>query len=315
MTDTIDIGVDGYPKQITQRNFFAVVWLLLRPYQWIKNILIWVPFVAAHQYGNLSKLILLGAAFCAFNLVASSAYVLNDILDVAHDRLHPCKKYRPFAAGELPIGVGWILSPLLFFAAMVISYVFLPLHFAECLICYFLLTLAYSIWVKKYIALDVVVLAVLYTMRIVAGGVAIAVDISFWLLTFSLFLFLSLAWIKRYSELLVLCAEEDSSSVLPGRGYIAQDLHFIAGVGSASGYISVLVLALYIHDNAASYLYRSPQILWLGCPLLLYWVSSIWLNAYRGKMHDDPILFALKDRNSLVVALLFVTVAVCATIL
>lgn len=315
MTDSIDIYVDSYPQKKINRKFFSALWRLLRPYQWIKNTLVWVPLLAAHQYGDISKLIVLAIAFCAFNLVSSSAYVMNDVLDVAHDRLHPRKKNRPFAARELPIIVGWILTPLLFCLAILLSDIFLSLRFAESLCIYFLLTVAYSVRLKKYIALDAVVLAVLYTMRIIAGGVAIAVDLSFWLLAFSLFLFLSLAWVKRYSELSLLGIQKDNPPALPGRGYISHDLHFIASVGAASGYLSVLVFALYIHDNAASYLYHAPQLLWLACPLLLYWVSYIWLVAYRGNMHDDPILFIIKDKLSLLVGILFVVIGVCATVL
>lgn len=316
MTNTFEIeGLsDGDQKSAVWRQFFFAIWRLLRPYQWIKNTLVYVPLFAAHQYGDLSGMMLLMGAFGVFNLVSSSAYIINDLLDVEHDRLHPRKKNRPFAAGELRLMVGWILAPLLFCLAMVCCYVFFPMRFMGCLLGYFLLTLAYSIQLKKYSSLDVLVLACLYTLRIIAGGLAISLNLSFWLLTFALLIFLSLAWIKRYIEVSAL-QRNNSLDVVPGRGYVAEDLHFIAGVGPCAGYLSVLVLALYIQDNTASYLYHSPHLLWLACPLLLYWISYIWLVAYRGMMDDDPILFAVKDKVSLFVAILFITIGVFATIL
>jgi 4-hydroxybenzoate polyprenyltransferase len=187
------------------------------------------------------------------------------------------------------------------------------LAFTGVLLVYFAVTLAYSFSLKRYAVLDVLVLAGLYTIRIVAGAVATGIPLSFWLLTFSMFIFLSLAFMKRYSEL-KLVKNVGQEGKLPGRGYAADDLEAVSTMGIVSGYLSILVLALYIHDGYTAVLYRSPQIIWLACPLMLYWVSRTWLITHRGAMNDDPVMFAIKDRVSHIVAACFLLIFVVAAL-
>ncbi|HJU40284.1 MAG TPA: hypothetical protein VJ724_11975, partial [Tahibacter sp.] len=167
---------------------------------------------------------------------------------------------------------------------------------------YYALTLAYSLHLKRVVMLDVVVLAALYTVRIIGGAAAIGGGLSFWLLAFSMFLFLSLAMLKRYTELAAL--QNGPTNKASGRGYTVDDVPLIQSLGGSSGYLSVLVLALYINSTASEALYHRPQILWLLCPLLLYWISRVWLVAHRGGMHDDPVVFALVDTVSRIVLVL-----------
>ncbi len=283
-------------------------WLrALRPHQWMKNLLIFVPLFASGQL-NVPHLLALGLlAFVAFGLCASSVYVLNDLLDLAEDRQHPRKRLRPFAAGTLPLLHGLLACPLLLLAAFSIGLAFLPPLFNLCLALYFGLTLTYSLSLKQMAIVDVVVLALLYTQRIVAGTFAFELPPTFWLLAFSMFIFFSLAMVKRYGELhgarnLLM------QGTVRGRGYMHSDLEIIASLGAAAGYISVLVMALYVQDKATSVQYRQPELLWLLCPLLLFWISRIWLLTHRGQMHDDPVVFAIKDKTSLAVGAVFLAI-------
>lgn len=282
----------------------------MRPHQWMKNALIFVPLLAAHRYLDLSSLRQALLAFICFGLTASSAYLLNDLSDVNDDRHHRRKKYRPFASARLPLLWGWVLWPLLALGAFLASLALAPKGFVGSLGLYFVLTIAYSAHLKRVVLIDVVTLALLYTLRIIAGAFAIDVPLSFWLLAFSMFLFTSLAMLKRYAELRRL--RGSGPGTLRGRGYRADDLELVSGLGTSSGYISVLVLALYIQDSHAASLYRHPELLWLACPVLLYWVSRAWMLSHRGEMHDDPIVFALKDHVSWGVLALLGAVALLA---
>ena len=279
----------------------------LRPHQWMKNLLVFVPLLASHQYSNEASLLQALLAFFVFSLTASSVYLLNDLVDVADDRHHPRKRRRPFASGDLSLLYGWMAWPLLAIVAFAIAGVFLPPLFSGVLGTYFLLTLAYSFRLKQSAVIDVLTLAGLYTLRIIAGAAAIGVPLSFWLLTFSMFIFLSLALIKRFSEIKV-ARDNGKEGQIRGRGYMQEDLEVVSSMGSAAGYLAVLVLALYIQDTHTAQLYATPKFIWLACPLLLFWISRAWLIAHRGQMHDDPIVFALKDRVSLVVAGCFIAV-------
>lgn len=281
----------GIATQI--RHFLKAI----RVHQWVKNALVFVPLLTAHRIGELAVLGDAALAFIAFSLCSSSVYLLNDLLDLEADRLHATKKNRPFAAGNLSIVTGMALIPALLLASIGIAQL-LPPNFTLVLAAYFGLTLAYSFYLKQVAIVDTILLAVLYTARIIAGAVAIDVEISRWLLAFSVFLFMSLALVKRFSELHALCAAKKSST--KGRGYLAADLEQISNLGAASGYVSVLVLALYITSAEVSDLYTRPDLLWLICPLMLYWVSRVWLLAQRGQMNQDPIVFAIKDRVSYV---------------
>jgi 4-hydroxybenzoate polyprenyltransferase/phosphoserine phosphatase len=267
----------------------------LRLHQWLKNLLVFVPLTMAHQFHEPALVLRAGLAFLAFGLCASSVYVLNDLLDLASDRKHPSKRLRAFAAGTLPIEHGVLVIPVLFGAAFALA-LRLPGWFPVTLGVYYALTLAYSLRLKQAVLVDVLALAVLYTLRVIAGGAATDLGPSFWLLAFSMFLFLSLALVKRYSELLLVQAQDKETAA--GRGYQVIDLEALAQFGIASGYLAVLVLALYINSTAVGALYRHPEAIWLICPLMLYWISRVWLLARRNAMHEDPILFAIEDRRS-----------------
>lgn len=284
-------------------------WLrALRPHQWAKNLLVFVPLLTAHLLDNGDAISGAVLAFVAFCLCASSVYILNDLLDLAADRAHPRKRNRPFASGQLSVLAGLLLAPALLAAAFAVA-AFLPSRFVLALIGYYLLTLLYSFALKRQPALDVVVLAMLYTARIVAGTFAIAIETSFWLLAFSMFVFLSLALVKRYTELQQ--ARERGLHEAAGRGYRTEDLPIIGSLGTSAGYASVLVLALYVNSLGDSMLYSRPNYLWLMCPLMLYWISRVWLLTQRGRMHDDPLMFALRDPvSAATLATLLVLVAI-----
>lgn len=296
-----------------KRPFYISFIRAIRPHQWVKNLLLFVPLVAAHRYQDDNGLFLTFLAFLVFGLTASAVYLLNDLIDVEDDRSHPRKKYRPFASGDLSLLQGWIAWPLLLTVAAITSYLLLPLGFSMVLVAYFLVTLGYSLRLKQGVIVDVIILAVLYTLRLVAGAAVINTPLSFWLLTFSMFLFLSLAFMKRFNELRM-ARERGRQGKLSGRGYAQDDLEVVSSMGTGSGYLAVLVLALYIQDRHTAELYATPEFIWLACPLLLYWISRVWLIAHRGNMHDDPVVFAIKDRSSWLVALLFVLVFTLARI-
>lgn len=268
----------------------------MRPHQWVKNVLVFVAPIMAHRILEPEVWLRCGAAFAAFSLAASSAYVINDVLDREADRAHRTKRLRPIAAGELSEQAAWALAMVLLSASVMIG-IFLTPQFLGCLGGYVATTLLYSLAVKRIMAADIVVLSLLYSLRIVAGGIATMIAVSHWLLAFSLFFFFSLACVKRFSELKMV-REESSSDRVRGRGYEPGDLECIAQFGAASGLLSVLVLALYVTSREVMKLYSSPEIIWLVCPLLLYWMSRVWVLAHRGDIHDDPIVFALTDRVS-----------------
>ena len=283
----------------------------LRVHQWAKNALVFVPLLAAHkatQGGMAPRAVL---AFVAFSLCASSVYVLNDLMDLASDRRHPTKSRRPFASGELSVRAGVVLAPVLLGLAAVVALGTLPLSFSALLGVYFVLTLAYSLRLKQVVMLDVLVLAGLYTVRIFGGALAVGVPTSSWLLMFSTFLFLSLALLKRVSEVRRL--RESNETAAHGRGYLAQDYEQLASLGVAAGQVSVLVLALYITSKEVTALYGHPERLWLLCPVMLYWVGRIWVLAHRGLVNEDPLVFALRDRVSYVVGLVAALVLWVAT--
>jgi 4-hydroxybenzoate polyprenyltransferase/phosphoserine phosphatase len=274
----------------------------LRLHQWLKNLLIFVPLLAGHMLSSPQRALSALLAFLAFGLCASSVYLLNDLLDLEDDRHHPVKRRRPLASGNMPLAWGIVLFPILLAAAFAIAWLLLPWRFSAVLLGYYLLTLAYSTYLKRRVMVDVVALATLYTTRIVAGTEAIGTHLTFWLLAFSMFIFLSLALVKRYAELHAMMTRGLIKA--RGRGYISADLPLLCPLGAASGYLAVLVLALYIQDTKTTGLYHHPEFIWLACPLLLYWVSRTWIITHRGLMHDDPIVFAARDRVSVAVAIL-----------
>jgi 4-hydroxybenzoate polyprenyltransferase len=283
----------------------------LRVHQWAKNVLVFVPALAAHKGLQLELLVQAVLGFVAFSLCASSVYVLNDLLDLDSDRQHPTKRRRPFASGDLPVRVGAVMAPVLLVAGFSVALLLLPLPFVGLLATYYVATFAYSLHLKQVMVLDVVVLAGLYTVRIFGGSLATGVPTSSWLFTFSMFLFLSLALVKRLSEVRRLRLANEEAT--PGRGYLSSDYEQLASLGAASGYISVLVLAFYITSKEVTVLYAHPERLWLLCPVMLYWVSRVWLLAHRGQVNEDPLVFALRDKVSYAVGLVAALVLLIAT--
>ena len=275
---------------------WAAVLQACRPQQWAKNLLLFLPMLLAHRL-DLSTALAGGIAFVAFSLCASGVYVTNDIGDVAADRQHPRKRWRPFASGRLRMTTGIQIAGLLFAAGLGLSWACLPPAFLVLMLVYLVANLAYSSRLKQVPVLDVLVLACMYALRLEAGAVAAGVPLSDWFLTFSLFFFTSLAFAKRYTELRRL--EAAGGSVAAGRGYEVADLRLLEMLGSASGYVSVLVLALYMNSDQMRSLYGQSRVLWLVCPLVLYWITRLWLLANRGRLDDDPVIFALRDRVSL----------------
>jgi len=266
----------------------------LRLHQWLKNTLVLLPLVLAHELTNTGLFLQALLAFLSFGLCASSVYVLNDLLDLPSDRQHYSKRLRPLASGEIPLLTGLLISP----ALLVMSFALanqLPQAFIIILGVYYLCTGFYSFVLKRIMLVDVIMLAALYTLRIIAGAAAVSVVPSFWL-AFSMFLFFSLAVVKRYTELDYL--QKAGIDQSEGRGYYAQDLNMMAMFGSTSALLSVMVFALYINNDDTREQYATPELLWLLCPLLLYLVTRIWLLAARGQIAEDPIVFAIKDRVS-----------------
>lgn len=296
----------GNVQQVIHSNTSGLKdWLkAFRLHQWMKNALIFVPLMAAHQLTSPLLLWQGVLAFLFFGLCASSVYLLNDLLDLSDDRHHHSKRNRPFAAGRLSIKSGVLVFPILLLGAFSGAVWLLPWEFSGALIVYYILTLAYSLSLKRQMAIDVIALAALYTLRIIAGAAAFRLELTFWILAFSMFIFLSLALVKRYAELREAKRKGDTGKTR-GRGYYPADLEMISSLGASSGYLAVMVLALYIHDQATTGLYAHPQVIWLACPLLLFWITRVWMLTHRGQMHDDPVVFAIRDRISLVVGVLF----------
>jgi len=286
----------------------------LRPHQWMKNLLIFIPLLAAHHFTDVALMTQAILAFIFFSLSASSGYLINDLLDLESDRHHQRKRSRPLASGELPIQLGIVSAPLLFLVALTGSLLLLPVNFSIALGIYYVLTLAYSQNLKQIMVVDTIVLAGLYTLRIIAGAYACSLVPTFWILAFSMFLFLSLAMVKRYAELYD-SRSKGKTGQTRGRGYFPTDLDVIANLGTSAGYLSVLVLALYIQDARTVQMYHHHELIWLACPILLFWISRVWMIAYRGQMHEDPVLFAVKDRVSLLTGAAFAAVFILAIIL
>jgi 4-hydroxybenzoate polyprenyltransferase len=291
------------PKVIPQ------VWLkALRVHQYVKNLLVFVPLLTSHRFTPETTISAL-VAFLAFCACASAVYILNDLFDLKADRAHPSKRDRPFASGLLSPQAGLLMTTGLFLSAMILA-TMVSLQFVGVLVGYFALTTGYSIYFKRKMLLDVVVLAMLYTMRIIGGGVAAGIPISQWLFIFSMFIFTSLALVKRYIEL-----STRSDRGLPDRGdrnYRVGDLDVIAALAAAAGMNAITIFALYVSSPEVQGLYRHPKALWLICPILLYWIGRILMMAHRRQMDDDPIVFALKDRISAIAIGAIVTIVAIA---
>jgi 4-hydroxybenzoate polyprenyltransferase len=292
----------------TRRSQVLAAVKVLRPHQWAKNALVVLPVFLAP--GLPSRHLLLSAllAAVAFSLCASAGYVFNDLMDVEADRAHLTKRRRPFASGDLPVVYGPPLFLALLTAGFGLALAALPLAFLVMLAVYFVMTLVYSLILKSRLMADVVVLAWLYTHRVLAGGIATGIPISAWLLAFSVFMFTSLAFAKRYVEL----RQATSSGQIKSRGYQTRDLEMVASMGPNAGYMAVLVFCLYVDSNVVAGMYRAPTLLWFIAPVLLYWISRVWFLAHRGEMQDDPVRFALTDSRSWICAAVVTLVAAAA---
>jgi len=281
----------------------------LRPRQWLKNLLVFVPMLAGHAL-DLPALTASLVAFLAFSLCASSAYLLNDALDAQDDRVHPTKHTRPIAAGALPLPLALCASPLLAIGALLLCASFDLLLLAAVGV-YFASTLAYSLVLKRLLMVDIVALAILYSLRVLGGAAATGIAPSFWLLAFSFFVFLSLALLKRHSELVNL--QQRGKDKTRGRGYTVEDRMPVAMMGVNSAFLSVLVFMLYFNSGNVLDLYRNPA--WLAgiLPLLVFWLGRLWVLSFRGQVNEDPVLYVSKDRTSLVVVACCLTLALFAT--
>ena len=281
---------------------------MLRPHQWAKNSLVIVPLVTSHRFTAVALASAL-LAIVAFSLAASSAYILNDVVDRRADRSHPSKRNRPFASGTLPVSHGLTVAPMLLAAATAVA-MLLPWRTGVALATYVGANIAYSLFLKRKMLVDVMTLAGFYTLRVIVGAAAIDVPVSEWLLIFSMFIFLALALVKRHAEMMLRVG-----AGLPdpdNRDYRAADLPVLVALAAAAGCAAVVVLALYIASPEQLLLYRHPRWLYLICPLLLYWIARVLMRSNRGDLPDDPVVFALKDPVSLGTAALTAMVVAAA---
>ena len=287
-TGSAPAGADGAPRRHP--------WLrLLRLHHWLKNVLLAVPFLTAQAWSRPGALVALGVGILAFSLVASASYVLNDLADVAHDREHAAKRHRPLAAGDIGVLPALAVAALTGVAGLALA-VFVGRAFLTTLLVYAGLTTLYTRGLKRVALLDVLALAALWTLRLVAGAAAIDVVLSVWLLSFGASMFLSLSLVKRCAELHGAAGEP--ARRVPGRGYEPRDLAALQAFGIASGVVSVLVLAMFVDSTSAQLHYPHHQRLWLACPALWFWLGRIWLVTSRGGMHHDPMVYSLRDRAS-----------------
>jgi 4-hydroxybenzoate polyprenyltransferase/phosphoserine phosphatase len=290
-------------------NRFGSLLKALRPHQWLKNLLVFVPLLASFSFTEVPKLMAAIGAFVAFSMVASATYILNDLLDLTADRRHPRKRRRPFAAGDVSAVSGIMCSVVLLIAGFLTAFL-VSAQFAAMVLIYLIMTTAYSISIKKKILADAFMLAALYTLRVLAGQVAIETESSTWLLAFSGFVFFSLALVKRCAELKVM--ESSSDQRTAGRDYYVSDLAVLWSLGVASAVSSVLIFALYISSPEVMASFSSPGLLWFLCPCLWYWIARMWIKTGRGEMNDDPLVFTATDRNSQFVIVMMVALFLAA---
>ena len=289
----------------------------MRPQQWAKNLLLLLPMMTGMAIMDGWRWAAILPAIAAFSLAGSAVYLVNDLIDLPADRAHPRKKNRPLAAGTLPIPWAVAAVPVCLAGALLTAGILSwagSTSFLGVLCLYLLTAMAYALWVKGFAMLDVICLALLYVLRIIAGGVAVDLFPTAWLLAFGSFLFLSLAFAKRYTELAMLADRGDEKAV--GRNYCVEDIPLVMMMGVVSGYLAVLVLAFYINADfahpRATGLYEHPQRLWLVTPLLLYWVSRLWFRAHRRTLRGDPLLFAMTDPVTYLLVGLTTVIAVWA---
>ena len=275
---------------------FGQVLKAMRPHQWAKNGLVMLPLLFSHSYGDPASVLAALAAFLIFSLCASAVYLINDMVDIDADRAHAKKRHRPFAAGRLAPVTGVMAAAGLFTFSILAAFLAVGTLFGLVLLAYIALTTAYSFFLKQRATIDVVLLALLFTIRIIAGAAAIGVELTPWLLNFALFFFLSLAYMKRYIEI----SRSAATGKVPSRDYSPEDLGTVQAFGIANGTASLLMLALYLNSQTASEQYASPTLLWLSFPVMVFWICRAWMEASRGRIDDDPVVYVLKDRTSLI---------------
>lgn len=292
-------------------SFYSALGRQLRLHQWVKNSLIFIPLLAEHALSDLAVVSQGVIGFFCFSILASSVYILNDLVDLSSDRKHHKKHKRPIAAGDISIPKAIVLFPILLVLAFVLAFIFLPPAFLVVLGAYYLATLAYSFKLKKHAIADVITLAMLYTLRIFAGSAVLMILPSVWLIMFSIFIFLSLALLKRFSEI---HNTKEESSTISGRGYIGSDQHIISQLGVTSGLLSILVFGLYVNSDRVQAIYSRPEMLWCVSIILIFWIARVWVLGHRGMMDEDPILFAVKDKISVLCGALVLGVMIVSII-
>lgn len=291
-------------------NSSFINWLnMIRIHQWTKNCLLFIPLFASHQIFNIPQLSHSVIAFISFSLCASANYIINDLLDLDNDRNHQIKRHRAIASGAISIPSASLTCFLFLIGAIALSFALNP-GFQACLVIYITITTLYSWWLKRIIIIDILILASLYMVRVIAGGEATDTVISYWLLVFSIFFFTSLGFLKRYAELL--SHQNSSKQQIQGRSYRNSDTRIIASIGILSGGLSCIVFALYSNSENFKILYKSPEYLWGCCLLIAFWLSRAWLLARKNKMHHDPVVFAIKDKVTYLVIGAFTLLAVLA---
>ena len=286
---------------VTQRSTVASWMRLLRVHQWVKNTLLFVPLMMSFADITAGIVAVMALAFLSWSLAASATYVANDLWDLTSDRAHPRKRHRPLACSTISIGRAILVAALLMAAALALAFEISVLYGLS-LLTYVALTFAYSWKLKTYVLIDVLMLAILYTWRIIAGAISVSLHVSFWLLAFSVFFFLGLALVKRCAELLLL--QREGRAPVSGRDYIVEDLKVLWSIGAGSSLISILVFGLYINQPETQQRFGTPEILWLVALALIYWIGRVWIKTSRGEMHDDPVVYALKDRASRLIVFL-----------
>ncbi len=312
----VAIGARGVSSLRQLKHSHAIYWPLeqhrfkhairaMRPHHWAKNALVFVPLVTAHIFSDLQPWLSACLAFLSFSLTSSAVYLINDLVDLEADRQHHLKKARPMASGVIPIWAGLTIAISCLASSLTLS-LWLPSEFRGYLVTYGIVTLIYSLVLKQLAMVDVITLAGLFTLRVLAGGAATSTPISPWLLAFALFFFLSLAVLKRFAEIHHLKTTNRVQTA--GRGYHINDGPMLSVMGISNGYISVLVLALYINSPGVNELYNNPFGIWLICPALIYWLSRVWLKAQRGLMLEDPLVYAFRDPASYLVGVFVLVV-------
>jgi 4-hydroxybenzoate polyprenyltransferase len=282
----------------------------MRCYQWVKNLLVFVPVITSHTIFDWPVAGKASLAFFSFSFCASAAYIVNDLLDLDEDRLHDTKKNRPFASGRISIAAGIFIAGVCLALSAVIG-AWVSRGFLVALAGYAAVTALYSLFLKRLLVVDVLTLALLYTLRVVAGNLATGIVFSAWLLSFAFFLFLSLAFAKRAADLIQRRAGREQS--VPGRGYVTTDLEAVSIAGICSGFLSALVLALYTNSDAVQLLYYHPILLWGLQPILLHYLIRLWMICGRGELTEDPIQYTVKDPSTYAAAVLAFLVLLAAT--